>query len=51
MKKIKIIKPSGYTVTEYTDEAGNQTFTFHCNKIGTGELVREATSEDVGGSE
>jgi hypothetical protein len=44
----KIIKPNGYTVTEYIDEAKNETFSFHCDKIGTGELVREATSEDIG---
>lgn len=41
----------GYIITEYVDECGNTTFSFHCERIGTGELLREATSEDIGGSE
>ena len=41
MKGIK-----GYRITEYIDEAGNVTFSYHCYKADTGELVRDASFEE-----
>lgn len=43
--RVSIIKPKGYRIIEYVDNAGNQAFSFHCYKIDTGELVREASNE------
>ncbi len=40
MRRIK-----GYRITEYVDEAGNVTFSYHCYKADTGELVRDASFE------
>jgi hypothetical protein len=43
--RVSIIKPKGYKLVEYVDNAKNQTFSFHCYKIDTGELVREASND------